>query len=249
MDLQARLADGQAIVSETLEAIDWQNGSFEAAVFTDCVFVNALFIGANFAGARFTRCRFQRCRFAHADLHEALFEDCVLVDRGEPPAGTAFASCDLRSARLRQCDLSFAAFDRCDLFCIDMEGCNLLGSRFSQVDFSHSYSRKLVKTQARFHRCQLGLADLSALRLNSCDLSASLLREADLGGTDLSGADLRDCDLFQAALDGAKLDNADLRGAEISGLNLLRLAGYRQMKINADQQHLLLGALGIDVDA
>jgi uncharacterized protein YjbI with pentapeptide repeats len=75
-----------------------------------------------------------------------------------------------------------------------------------------------------------------------------MLREADLGGTDLSGADLRDCDLFQATLDGAKLDTADLRGAEISGLNLLRLAGYRQMKINADQQHVLLIALGIDVE-
>jgi fluoroquinolone resistance protein len=93
------------------------------------------------------------------------------------------------------------------------------------------------------------LASLAGLRLPSCDLSGSRLREANLEGADLTGADLRDCDLFQAELDGARLDRADLTGAEISGLNLLRLASFSGMKINANQQYALLAALGVDVEA
>lgn len=86
------------------------------------------------------------------------------------------------------------------------------------------------------------------LRLPSCDFSGSRLREANLEAADLSNADLRECDLFKATLDGARLDRADLRGAEISGLDLLRLASFSQLKINANQQYPLLSALGIDVD-
>jgi fluoroquinolone resistance protein len=162
--------------------------------------------------------------------------------------GCSFAFSDLRNVRFLQCDLSFAAFDRSDLFSVEMDRCNLLGSRFTKVDFSHAYSRKVVTTRAVFRGCNLGLAEMAELRLASCDLSGCRFREANLERTDLSGADLRDCDLFQAVLDGAKLDRADLTGAEISGLNLLRLASFARLKINADQQHVLLAALGIDVD-
>jgi uncharacterized protein YjbI with pentapeptide repeats len=49
-------------------------------------------------------------------------------------------------------------------------------------------------------------------------------------------------------LDAARLDRANLRGAEISGLNLLRLAGFTRLTINLDQQHVLLTAMGVDVE-
>jgi fluoroquinolone resistance protein len=129
-----------------------------------------------------------------------------------------------------------------------MERCNMLGASFTKVDFSHAYSRKVVSTRATFRGCNLELAHLGELRMSGCDLSGSRLREANLEGCDLSDADLRDCDLFQAGLDGARLDRADLTGAEVSGLNLLRLASFSRMKINAGQQFALLSALGVDVE-
>ena len=116
------------------------------------------------------------------------------------------------------------------------------------MDFSHAYSRKVVKTRAVFRGCNMELACLAELRLPTCDLSGSRLREANFERTDLSDADLRDCDLFQTGLDGAKLDRADLTGAELSGVNLLRLAGFAGMRITAKQQFALLSAMGIDVD-
>ena len=80
-----------------------------------------------------------------------------------------------------------------------------------------------------------------------CDLSASRFREAVLIDADLQGADLRGCDLFQAVTAGAKLRGADIRGAQVSGLNLNELASFDGLKVSADQQHLLLSALGVDV--
>ena len=74
------------------------------------------------------------------------------------------------------------------------------------------------------------------------------MREANFEACDLSDADLRECDLFQAMLNGARLDRADVRGAELSGLNLLRLGSFARLKISADQQHVLMAALGVDVD-
>jgi fluoroquinolone resistance protein len=129
-----------------------------------------------------------------------------------------------------------------------MERCNLLGASFTKIDFSHAYSRKVVTTRATFRSCNLELAHLAELRMVSCDLSGSRLREANLEGTDLTDGDLRDCDLFQAGLDGARLDRTDLTGAEVSGVNLLRLASFARVKINASQQFALLSALGVDVE-
>jgi len=120
-----------------------------------------------------------------------------------------------------------------------MDQCTLRGARFHKTDFSHAYSRKTVSTRATFRTCNLELADLAEARLPGCDLT----------GADLTGATLRDCDLFQADLASAKLAGADLRGAEISGLNLLQLASFAGLRIDASQQHLLLMALGVEIDS
>jgi fluoroquinolone resistance protein len=128
-----------------------------------------------------------------------------------------------------------------------MDQCNLRGTRFEKADFSHAFSRKLVRTRGTFRNCNLELADLAETRLADCDFSGSRLREADFTSADLTDASLRDCDLFQAVLTGAKLDGADLRGAEISGLKLQHLASFGRMKINQSQQDILLDGIGIDV--
>ena len=78
-------------------------------------------------------------------------------------------------------------------------------------------------------------------------MSGCRFREADLSSADLTDAVLRDCDLFQAIVTKGKFEGIDLRGAEVSGLNLMRLASFGQMKINQNQQHAILDAIGIDV--
>jgi fluoroquinolone resistance protein len=245
--LQALLEDRRIIAGETLSDVDWADLDAEAAIFTDCLFDAAQFANTNFEGARFTRCRFPRARFSRVNLKDSHFEDSVFVDRANEAVGCVFLLSELRQARFERCDLSFAAFERSDLFAIEMDQCNLRGTRFVKADFSHAYSRKMVRTRGAFRNCNLELADLAETRLAECDFSGSRLREADFTAGDLSDALLRDCDLFQAVLTGAKLDGADLRGAEISGLKLPHLASFARIKITQGQQHILLDGIGVDV--
>jgi fluoroquinolone resistance protein len=247
--LKAMLAAGTPIAGATCEGVDWSDLDAEAAVFTDCLFQAAHFANSNFGGARFIRCRFPRARFSRADLKDCGFEDCVFVERSKETVGCTFMLSELRQARFARCDLSFATFERSDMFAIEMDPCNLRGTRFEKADFSHAYGRKIVRSRGAFRNCNLELADLTETRLADCDFSGSRLREADFTAADLTDSVLRDCDLFQTVLTGTKLDGADLRGAEISGLKLLHLASFARMKITQSQQHILLDGIGVDVHA
>ena len=192
------------------------------------------------------RCSFIGCRFAHADFRGATFEECIFTDKAAS-AGSTFAFAELREARLIRCDLSFCHFDRCKLFAIEMDRCNLLGARFNGADFSHSFGKKVVQTKAAIRRCNLDVTNLTAIRLPQCDLSGSSFREADLTDADLSGANLQECDLQECELLRANLATADLRRAKIAGLNVLSLRSVQGLKVSADQQWLLLAAIGIEV--
>jgi len=246
--LRELVDDGQAIRDIVLDAVDWQDLDLADAVFQHCVFPNARFAATTLNGARFSHCHFRDCRFTNADLRGSHFTDCNFTERAAETTGVTFIGTDLRETSFTRVDLSMARVERCVLFSITLQSCNLLGANFDKSDFSHGYSRKQTTTRASFLSCNLGLSNLSGLRLPGVNFTGSRLREADLAAADLSGADLRDCDLYGAILDQAKLDRADLRGADITGLNLLRLASFKQMKIEAQQQHFLLLALGLDVD-
>ena len=245
--LKARFKAGDAIEGAVFPDVDWSDLDCQSANFVGCRFEEAHFPGAIFAAAGFTRCQFNRCRFPHADLSDATFDECVFATRDDPPTGCAFAFSDLRRAKFLRSDLSLCEFERCDLFSIEVDHCVLRGARFHKADFSHAYSRKVVVTRATFRACDMELADLAEARLAECDFTGTRLREADLGSADLTDAVLRDCDLFRAELTGTKLEGADLRGAEISGLNLLNLSSFARMKINQNQQHILLSGIDLDI--
>ena len=53
--------------------------------------------------------------------------------------------------------------------------------------------------------------------------------------------------LEEAELLRADFSDADIRRAKIVGLDIRSLRGVKGLKISADQQWLLLAALGIDV--
>lgn len=242
------LKAGGRYVDLDLSEVDWTDLDLTDAVFEGCVIRQAQFQGVCLQGARFKACRLVRVRFAHADLREAVFEDCSFAD-DEGHVGPQFAFSKLDEARLARCDLSFAKLDRSSLYGVEMETCNLRGSTFLRADFGRSFGRNVVKWSGALKGCNLELADLTELRLPEGDLNRCSFREAVLIDADLEGADLRECDFFQALTVGAKLARADLRGAEVSGLKLTELASVDGMKVTADQQYRLLTALGVDVFA
>lgn len=245
-EFRGLLAKGGEVHGAALSRIDWDSAQCADAALSDCVVEDAVLSGTVLSGARLVRCRFARCRFAHVDLRGAYIEECSFTDRGAS-VGSTFAFSELRESRFKGCDLSFCKFERSQLFAIEMNQCNLLGAKFVGADFSHSYGRKMVAVRATLRDCNLELAQLAGISLPGCELARSSFREADLSNADLTGADLRGCDLREAELESAKLEKADLRGAEFAGLNLLTLGSIKGMKINPDQQWVLLAGLGVDI--
>ncbi len=243
-----KLEPGATFSGADLSALDFTDADLTDAVFEGCILREVQVQGAVLQGARFAGCRLVRCRFAHADLREAVFEDCSFADE-DGHAGVQFAFGRLDEARIRNCDLSFARFERPSAYGLEMEACNLRGAAFLRADFSRAFGRSVVHWAGAMKGCNLELADLSELRLPEGDFNRTSFREAALVDADLEGADLRECDLFQALTAGAKLARADLRGAEVSGLNLAELGSLAGMKVAADQQYRLLTALGLDVYA
>ena len=231
---------------EIFEAPDWRGADLSDRVFHACTITDGDFANATVSAARFARCRLIRCAFTHADLREAVFEDCVFADPSTQ-SGANFAFARLDEARFARCDLTHARFEGSDLYATAFETCNLLGARFQRARFHRAFGRKIVRAAVAFIDCNLELADLSGAYLAECDFSRSRLRETDLSGCDLGRATLRDADLFQAIIDNARMAGADLRGAEVSGFDLRRLASYDDMKIATDQQCRLLEAMGVDV--
>lgn len=236
------------LTPETLADTDWTDLDLSDEVLAEATIADAQFQGTSFQCARFKAVRFVRCRFAHADLREAVFEDCHFAD-DVGHTGPQFAFSRLDETRFSRCDLSFARFDRSSAYAVEFDTCNLRGAVFQRADFSRAFGKNVVRAAAAFKACNLELADLSEARLPDCELAGSNLREAVLVDADLEGCDLRGCDLFQTLTAGAKLARADLRGAEVSGLNLLELTSYDGLKVDADQQYRLLTALGLDVYA
>jgi len=216
------------------------------ARFDGCTFTDVRFAGTRFESARFDRCRFVRCQFANVELRDAELVECDFTDDAGH-LGAYFSLCRMEQALFTQCDLSFAKVERCDLYCVRLAGCNLRGSAFVRVEFSRSFSRKLVKWGGWMTDCNFEYANLGGLRLREGDLRESRFREAVLQQADLEEADLRDVDLTRATLDGARLARADVRGATLDGLNLQTLSSYDGLVVSARQQFPLLSAMGLDV--
>lgn len=242
------LKPGVTFADLDLSDLDFADADLTDAVLEGCTLREVQVQGAVMQGARFSGCRLIRCRFAHADLREAVFEDCNFADENGH-VGVQFAFGRLDEARIRKCDLSFARFERLSAYGLELETCNLRGATFVRADFSRAFGRSVMQWSGAMKGCNLELADLTELRLPEGDFNRSSFREAALVDADLEGADLRECDLFQALTAGAKLARADLRGAEVSGLNLVELGSVAGMKVAADQQYRLLSALGLDVYA
>jgi fluoroquinolone resistance protein len=119
--IRTKINQGSPVESARLGAIDWHDFDGEGARFIGCSFQEAQFGGTNFAFATFARCHFVRCRFSHADLREAVFDDCQFLESTDP-TGCAFTFSDLRRAKFLKCDLSLCEIERSDLF-FHRDGC------------------------------------------------------------------------------------------------------------------------------
>lgn len=232
---------GEDLSQERFADLDLTGSSFEA-----CTFVDVRFAGTRFEASRFMRCRFVRCHFANVEFRDSHFVECDFTDDAGH-TGAHFSLSRMEQARFERCDLSFVRFERCDLYCLRLTSCNLRGSALVRVEFSRSFSRKIVKWAGWMTDCNFEFANLNGLRLREGDLRESRFREAVLHQADLEDTDLRDADLTRASLDGARLARADVRGATIDGLNLQSLSSFEGLMITGSQQFPLLSAMGLDV--
>ena len=177
-ELARRIAAGKPIASLNVRDDRWPEVDCDGAVFTDCVFEAVQFSYPSLVDARFSNCRFVSCRLSHAALKDAVFETCQFTDDGGK--GCTFALSDLQRVRFSGCDLALATFERTEMFALEMQECNLTGTRFNKVDFSRALGRKQIETRASFHHCKMDLADLAETKLPGCSLAGSRLRSRPL---------------------------------------------------------------------
>jgi len=171
MDLRA----GQSVSGVDLSGVDFTDLDLTDCVFTDCRFSDQILSGAILEGARFQGCAFEACRFTHADLREAVFEDCTLSAQ---QAGCGFAFSRMDMIRFIRCNLSFGRFDRVEAYGAEFDTCNLRGAVFLKADFGRSFGRSVIRSSGRFRACNLELADMAELALP----------EGDFGGSSLQGS-------------------------------------------------------------
>ncbi len=237
---------GLPIERVDLSKIDLAVSDLDGVRLVHCLAMQAQYTSAKIAGSHWLGCQLLASNFASGQLQRAVFEECRFLD-SETSDGSSFRFCNMVDACFRNCDLSLAAFYSCDLYNIVFENCRMRGASVEKSDFSKSFGRKIVRTNAYFKDCDLEYAALSNANLSNCDFSGSDLTRADLTRANLSNTEMAGCDLTDAELEDADLTGTNLRGGKLDGLKLFELQGYAGLTISADQQHKVLRELGIEV--
>lgn len=195
--------------------------------------------------SKWTSCAFLDCEFAGASLRGAEFLNCSFF-AASSQTGAEFRLCDMSFATFAGCNLSLAVISGCDGYNVTFKDCKLLGAQIERMDFSRKLGRKTLNTAA-FTACTLENASLADLDLTSADFNESDLTGADLRGARLVNAKMTGGDLSFAQVDGADFSGADLTGSRLQDFCLTDLKAYASMTVPADQQHVLLNGLGIEV--
>ncbi len=237
---------GGPVEGVDLSHLDLSDSDHDGIRFDRCTARRAQFTGAQIGGSHWVGCQVLACAFASGQLQGAVFEECRFFD-SETSVGGAFRFCNMADVRFVNCDLSLATFKGCDLHNIAFESCRMRGVGFEKTEFVRSFGPRVVRTSACFENCNLENASLPNVNLSGCELKSCDFAGADLTRANLSNADMTGCDLTDAELEDADLSGADLRDGKLHGLQLHALRGYAGLMISADQQHLVLRELGIDV--
>lgn len=119
--------------------------------------------------------------------------------------------------------------------------------------FDHAWEEWLPQRVVDLRRTDLGLADLSRLRLMNADLSYARLAGAEMVAADLRGTKLRRAFLAGANLTGAQmghsfladacLDEANLSYVDFSGAQLLRTTFRKANLRSADFAHAVVSKI------
>ena len=185
-------------------------------------------------GARFDNARLSRVDFVKVALHRS-----VLV--GARISGGALEEVDLAFTNLNGIALAPGSARNCDLTGVTGTDVELGGTSIwteCKIDNAYLPGARLggavliacrgtvglpgaVLESSELQACDLPNADLSraALRdswIHECNLAGARLVDADLSKAQIEGTDLRTADLTGADLAGASLADVDLRGAVIN---------------------------------
>ncbi|MEA4908572.1 MAG: pentapeptide repeat-containing protein [Chloroflexi bacterium] len=148
------------------------------------------------------------------------------------------AGLHILDGRIERSDFSAALCEKARLHRVDLSGCRLLGTNFTESSFEDVRWMECNLEQAGFV-----LASFKAARFEKC-----ILRGASFEGADLSKVVFADCDLSGADLRQARLAGTDFRTARLDGVKVSpnKLAGAIIAPAQAVQ---VVGLLGVVVQA
>jgi fluoroquinolone resistance protein len=243
---EALLKENDVIERIDISSLDIYDQDLSDHTFQGCVANGAIFTDIPMEGTKWQDCQMIGTTFKSVEMSYAKFHNCTFFDKAASK-GSAFRFSTLTGVEFDQCDLTLSELNRCGAYDIAFKNCRMLGINLSAADFSQSFSKTVVRSQATFTDCNLEQADLSGVNLSGCEMLDCNMYRAALAETNLSGANLQRSTLVDVDAVGANMAGADLRGCQVDGLNLMNLAKFDGLMITHDHTPGLLRELGIDV--
>ena len=243
---QEMLQSGEDIERVDISGLDIYEHNLSDHTFRNCVANGTIFTDISLEGSQWHDCQMIGTSFKSVEMADAKFHNCLFYDK-DKSEGASFRFSTMTGVTFDQCDLTLSELNRCGAFGISFKNCRMLGVNLSEADFSRSFSKTVVRTEASFEMCNLEQADLSGVNLSGCKIVDCNLFKTSLAEANLSGANLQRSALVDVDASGANFSGADLRGCEVDGLNLMSLASFDGMMITHDHTPGLLRELGIDV--
>jgi len=135
----------------------------------------------------------------------------LLLDTWSQNTRLEFPSFKLHKIQLQGADLRGMNFSEVDLAGANFSGANLTGTRFENCDLTNAIFKKANLTGTSMRQAFLKGANLKSADLSNADLEEIYLADANLKRANLSGVSM---------MNSGHLETANLTGANFSGANL-----------------------------
>jgi len=147
--LRDALEAGDDIEKVDISGLDLYQDQLADHKFVGCVVDKAVFTDISLENSIWEDCSFIGASFKSVDMADATFKNCQFFDK-KNAVGVSFRFSAMNHVRFTECDLTLAEFFRCDAHSIEFKKCRMLGANLSEADFSRSFSKTVIRTEAVF---------------------------------------------------------------------------------------------------
>lgn len=205
--------------NEDLSGLVTRGQPLEHAMFVNCNLTDMLFDRCTWFNASITRCTFDNTTISGSDLTRLTISEC------EFDANSLFCK-DFSNVTIRDCDLSLAHFRNVQFVGTSFVRCRLGSITFDDCDLQKACWNHVTATYARLYT-----SNFVDAKIQTTDLSKSMIVDCDFRGASLHGSNLRDVhfpgsNLLRARFDDAMIAHANFDKAIGGNICRIDLGGW-----------------------